>query len=53
MPFRIGEEKSGFDKLAAFLMAERARGGVALICYGGIAPNIAWLVSPFLLGRMS
>ena len=45
------EEKGGFDKLAAFY-AERAKGGVALIVTGGIAPNIAGWVAPFA-GRMS
>ena len=34
----LEEEKNGFKKLAHFY-AERARGGVALIVTGGIAPN--------------
>jgi len=36
----LEEEKGGFKKLAHFY-AERARGGVALIVTGGIAPNRA------------
>jgi 2,4-dienoyl-CoA reductase (NADPH2) len=47
----LEEEKGGFDKLAAFY-AERAKGGVALIVTGGIAPNIAGWLAP-LAGRMS
>jgi 2,4-dienoyl-CoA reductase (NADPH2) len=47
----LEEEKGGFDKLAAFYAA-RARGGVALIVTGGIAPNIAGWLAPFA-GRMS
>lgn len=34
----LEEAKNGFDRMAAFY-AERARGGVALIVTGGIAPN--------------
>ncbi|MEX2367160.1 MAG: NADPH-dependent 2,4-dienoyl-CoA reductase [Pseudohongiellaceae bacterium] len=34
----LEEAKQGFDRMAAFY-AERARGGVALIVTGGIAPN--------------
>lgn len=47
----LEEEKGGFDKLAAFYAA-RAKGGVALIVTGGIAPNIAGWLAPFA-GRMS
>lgn len=42
----LEEEKDGYDKMAAFY-AERAKGGVALIVTGGIAPNRAGWVSPF------
>lgn len=42
----LEEEKGGFEKLAAFY-AERARGGVALIVTGGIAPNRAGRLAPF------
>ncbi|AHE48453.1 NADH:flavin oxidoreductase/NADH oxidase [Aeromonas hydrophila 4AK4] len=41
----LEEEKGGFDKLAAFY-AERARGGVALIVTGGIAPNLRGRLVP-------
>lgn len=41
----LEEEKSGFQKLAAFY-AERARGGVGLIVTGGIAPNFRGRISP-------
>ncbi|NBT78751.1 MAG: hypothetical protein EBT04_09915, partial [Betaproteobacteria bacterium] len=34
----LEEAKNGFERMAAFY-AERARGGVALIVTGGIAPN--------------
>jgi 2,4-dienoyl-CoA reductase (NADPH2) len=34
----LEEAKDGFERMAAFY-AERARGGVALIVTGGIAPN--------------
>ena len=34
----LEEAKNGFERLAAFY-SERARGGVALIVTGGIAPN--------------
>jgi len=51
MHLGLEEEKGGFEKLAAFY-AERAKGGVALIVTGGIAPNIAGWVAPFA-GRMS
>ena len=47
----LEEEKGGFDKLAAFYAA-RAKGGVALIVTGGIAPNIVGWLAPFA-GRMS
>jgi 2,4-dienoyl-CoA reductase (NADPH2) len=47
----LEEEKGGFDKLAAFYAA-RAKGGVALIVTGGIAPNISGWLAPFA-GRMS
>ena len=47
----LEEEKGGFDKLAAFYAA-RAKGGVALIVTGGIAPNIAGWLAPFA-SRMS
>lgn len=42
----LEEEKGGFERLAAFY-AERAKGGVALIVTGGIAPNRAGWVGPF------
>jgi 2,4-dienoyl-CoA reductase (NADPH2) len=42
----LEEEKNGFERMAAFY-AERAKGGVALIVTGGIAPNRAGWVSPF------
>ena len=41
----LEEEKGGFEKLAAFY-AERARGGVALIVTGGIAPNLRGRLVP-------
>lgn len=34
----LEEAKDGFERMAAFY-AERARGGVALMVTGGIAPN--------------
>lgn len=42
----LEEEKGGFEKLATFY-AERARGGVALIVTGGIAPNRSGRLAPF------
>ncbi len=42
----LEEEKSGFDKLAAFYQ-ERAKGGVGLIVTGGISPNIRGRLAPF------
>ncbi len=42
----LEEEKSGFEKLAAFYEA-RAKGGVGLIVTGGISPNFRGRVSPF------
>lgn len=42
----LEEERGGFKKLATFY-AERARGGVALIVTGGIAPNRAGRLAPF------
>ncbi len=42
----LEEAKQGFDRLAAFY-AERARGEVALIITGGIAPNREGWVAPF------
>ncbi len=42
----LEEEKNGFMKLAEFY-AERARGGVALMVTGGIAPNFRGRISPF------
>ena len=47
----LEEEKNGYEKIAAFY-AERARGGVALIVTGGIAPNIQGWTGPFA-ARMS
>lgn len=41
----LEETKNGFNRMAAFY-AERARGGVALIVTGGIAPNIEGAVAP-------
>ena len=41
----LEESKDGFQKLAAFY-AERARGGVALIVTGGIAPNLFGRLAP-------
>jgi len=41
----LEEERRGFERLARFY-AERARGGVALIVTGGIAPNLAGRASP-------
>ncbi len=46
MHTELGEEKNGFEKMAAFY-GERAKGGVGLIVTGGIAPNIAGWVGPF------
>lgn len=42
----LEEERGGMEKLAAFYR-ERAKGGVALIVTGGIAPNRAGRVAPF------
>ena len=47
----LEEEKNGYQKMAAFYGA-RAKGGVALIVTGGIAPNRAGWVSPFA-GRLA
>src|SRR5512134_1065684 len=41
----LEEAPDGFVRLAAFY-AERARGGVALIVTGGIAPNFAGRLEP-------
>ncbi len=41
----LEEERNGFPKLAEFY-AERARGGVALMVTGGIAPNFRGRISP-------
>lgn len=46
MHTNLEEAKDGFQKMAAFY-AERARGGVALMVTGGIAPNLAGRLSPF------
>ncbi|MEM6988508.1 MAG: NADPH-dependent 2,4-dienoyl-CoA reductase, partial [Pseudomonadota bacterium] len=49
----LEDRKSDYPKLAAYF-AERARGGVALMVTGGIAPNIAGWLAPFagkLTGR--
>ena len=43
MHLGLEERPSGFERMAAFY-AERARGGVALIVTGGIAPNEAGVV---------
>jgi len=42
----LEEEKNGFKKLAKFYSL-RAKGGVAIIVTGGIAPNFAGRASPF------
>lgn len=42
----LEEEKDGFKKIAEFYK-ERAKGGVALIVTGGVAPNISGWVYPF------
>jgi 2,4-dienoyl-CoA reductase (NADPH2) len=42
----LEEEKDGFGRMAAFY-AERAKGGVALIVTGGVAPNREGWVAPF------
>lgn len=42
----LEEEKNGFERLAAFY-EERAKGGVALMVTGGIAPNRRGWLSPF------
>jgi len=42
----LEEEKQGFERMAAYF-AERAKGEVALIVTGGIAPNRAGWVGPF------
>ena len=47
----LEERARNFDKLAAYF-AERARGGVALMVTGGIAPNIEGWLKPFD-GRLS
>ena len=44
----LEEARHGFERMAAFY-AERARGGVALIVTGGVAPNSAGCVAPFAL----
>ena len=46
MHTNLEEAKDGFRKMAAFY-AERARGGVALMVTGGIAPNLAGRLAPF------
>ncbi|MEP6880377.1 MAG: NADPH-dependent 2,4-dienoyl-CoA reductase, partial [Dokdonella sp.] len=47
----LEERASNYDKLAVYF-AERARGGVALMVTGGIAPNIEGWLKPFD-GRLS
>jgi 2,4-dienoyl-CoA reductase (NADPH2) len=47
----LEDRSSNFDKLATYF-AERARGGVALMVTGGIAPNIEGWLKPFD-GRLS
>lgn len=47
----LEDRRRDFPKLAAYF-AERARGGVALIVTGGIAPNISGWVKPFA-GKLS
>ncbi|MDP4828324.1 MAG: NADPH-dependent 2,4-dienoyl-CoA reductase [Flavobacteriales bacterium] len=42
----LEEEKDGFGRMSAFY-AERAKGGVALIVTGGVAPNREGWVAPF------
>lgn len=42
----LEESSNGYEKMATFY-AERAKGGVALIVTGGIAPNRSGWVSPF------
>lgn len=42
----LEEAKGGFEKMATFY-AERARGGVALIVTGGVAPNWQGWLKPF------
>ncbi len=42
----LEEKRRGFERLAAFY-AERARGGVALIVTGGVAPNREGWLGPF------
>lgn len=42
----LEEEDDGFNKMAAFYAA-RAKGGVALMVTGGVAPNRSGWVSPF------
>src|SRR5258706_6633962 len=42
----LEDRASNYDKLAAYF-AERARGGVALMVTGGIAPNLAGWLQPF------
>jgi 2,4-dienoyl-CoA reductase (NADPH2) len=42
----LEETHNGFNKMAAFF-AERAKGGVALIVTGGVAPNWEGWVKPF------
>src|SRR6056297_2179986 len=41
----LEEEKPSLDKLAAYFR-ERAKGGVALMVTGGIAPNLCGKLSP-------
>ncbi|NJN46136.1 MAG: NADPH-dependent 2,4-dienoyl-CoA reductase [Candidatus Competibacteraceae bacterium] len=47
----LEDRSKDYDKLAAYF-AERARGGVALLVTGGIAPNIAGWVAP-LAGKLN
>ena len=42
----LEEAKDGYARMAAYF-AERAKGGVALIITGGVAPNIEGWTSPF------
>jgi 2,4-dienoyl-CoA reductase (NADPH2) len=47
----LEDRRRDFPKLAAYF-AERARGGVALMVTGGIAPNVSGWVKPFA-GKLS
>jgi len=47
----LEDRSKDYDKLAAYF-AERAKGGVALLVTGGIAPNIAGWVAP-LAGKLN